>query len=139
MFLHVFELSDGACFPTEGVIGLGAVIRDASSQVHGALAQRIKISCSAITMEALACHRAMIFAKDEGVMDCIFEGDAKNIIKAILASYSSHPEYGIVISDILKLAGVFSFCNFSHVKRLGNSIAHFLARYSKSRCELQVW
>lgn len=51
----------------------------------------------------------MIFVKDEGLLGCIFEGDAENIIKAILASDSSHPEYGVVISDILKLAGVFSF------------------------------
>ena len=40
-----------------------------------------------------------------------------------------------MISDILKVAGVFSFCSFSLVKRLGNSVAHFLARSSKSGCE----
>lgn len=33
---------DGACFSTEGVAGLDAVIHDASGQVRGALAQRIK-------------------------------------------------------------------------------------------------
>ena len=52
---------DEACFSTEGAAGLGAVIRDASSQVHGALAQRIKFSLSATLVEALACHRAMVW------------------------------------------------------------------------------
>ena len=129
---------NGACFSIEGAVGLGPVIRDASSQVHGALAQRIKIPLSEAIVEALACHRAMIFVKDAGVLDCIFKGDAENIIKAILASNSSHPEYGVVISDILKLVGVFYFCNFSHVKCLSNLVAHFSAKF-KARCELQVW
>lgn len=75
-------------------------------------------------------------------MDSIFEGDAEVIIKiinAILTSNSSHPEYGHVISDGLALAGDFFFCSFSHMKRLGNSVAHFLARSSKFGYELQVW
>ena len=87
-------------------------------------------------MEALACRRAMILANDEGVLDCIFEGDEETIIKAILASDLSHPKYGHVINDILQLSIVFSYCSFSHVKRLGNSVAHFLARSSKFGCEL---
>ena len=44
-----------------------------------------------------------------------------------------------MINDILQLFVVFSYCNLSHVKRLGNSITHFLTRSSKSGCELQVW
>lgn len=63
---------DGACFSTKGAAGLGAVIRDASGKVLGALAQRIKKPISAATVEALACHRVMFFAKDEGVLDYIF-------------------------------------------------------------------
>ena len=63
---------DGACFSTKGAAGLGAVIRDASGKVLGALAQRIKKPISVATVEALACHRVMFFAKDEGVLDYIF-------------------------------------------------------------------
>lgn len=45
-----------------------------------------------------------------------------------------------MISDILQLSGVFSFCSFSHVKCLGNSVGpFFLVRYSRSGFELQVW
>nr|POE68261.1 hypothetical protein CFP56_26155 [Quercus suber] len=58
---------DVACFTTDGVAGLGAVIRDASGKVFRALAQRIKNLISTATMEALTCRRAMFLAKDEGV------------------------------------------------------------------------
>ena len=75
-------------------------------------------------VEALACKRVMIFAKELRV----FEGDAKVIVKAILSKDSNHPEYGQVLSDVLVLATDFHVCNYSHVKRSGNSVAHFLAR-----------
>lgn len=50
-----------------------------------------------------------------------------------------HPKYGHVIWDILVLATEFWVCKFNHVKCLGNFVAHFLARCSKSGKELQVW
>lgn len=115
-----------------------AVICDASGKVFRAIAQRIKNPISAATVEAMACHRAMILAKDEGILDCILRG-TQRLLKKQLASDSSHPEYGHVINDIIQLFGVFSYCSFSHVKRLGNLVAHILARSSKSGYELQVW
>lgn len=129
--LHYYKVNfDGACFTTEGIVGLGAIIRDASGKVFHATAQQIENPISAATVEALACRRAMILAKDEGVLDCIFEGDAVTTIKAILASDLSHPERGHLINDILQLSIVCSYCSFSHVKSLANSVAHFLARSS---------
>ena len=50
-----------------------------------------------------------------------------------------HPVYGHVITDVLSLATDFQFCSFSFVKRIGNVVAHYLARISKSGNELQVW
>ena len=50
-----------------------------------------------------------------------------------------HPNYGHVIQDSLALATEFRFCKFEHVRHLGNSVAHFLARRSKSSNELQIW
>ena len=60
-------------------------------------------------------------------------------LQAIRSSDSSHPGYGIVIRDVLKLVSGFSFCSFSHLKWQGNLVAHCLAKSSKSGCELQVW
>ena len=44
-----------------------------------------------------------------------------------------------MISDILIVANDFRCCNFSHVKRISNSVAHCLAKKSVSGNELQVW
>ena len=45
----------------------------------------------------------MIFAREINIFDIVVEGDAETIIKAILAADDSHPEYGIVISDVVAL------------------------------------
>ena len=130
---------DAAFFSSDGTAGLGVVIRDSSGKVLHALAQRIVKPISVVAAEALACRRAMDFAKEHGKLDCIFEGDAEVIVRAIRSSNFSHLEYGNVICDVLFLKNVFSFCDFSYVKRQGNVVAHCLARSSKSGCELQVW
>ena len=130
---------DAAFFSSEGIAGLGVVIRDCSGKVLHALAQRIVKPISVVAAEALACRRAMFFAKEHGTLDCILEGDAKVIVQAIRSSNSSHLEYENVICDVLHLESGFSFCDFSHVKRQGNLVAHCLARFSKSGCEFQVW
>ena len=130
---------DAAVFSSEGTAGLGVIIRDCSGKVLHALAHRIVKPISVAAAEALACRRAMFFAKELGMMDCIFEGDAEVIVRAIRSSNYSHLEYGNVIRDVRFLENYFSFCVFSHVKRQGNLVAHCLARSSKSGRELQVW
>ena len=67
------------------------------------------------------------------------EGDAEVIIGALLSREVVYLEYGHVLQETLALAIDFWVCNFVHVKRLGNSVAHFLARHSKLGNKLQVW
>ena len=55
---------DGAIFKELGAAGLGMVIRDSKDSVIGALAERIPLPCSVAKVEALACRRAVLFAKE---------------------------------------------------------------------------
>lgn len=61
------------------------------------------------------------------------------IIKALLVKDGNHLEYEHVLDNALSLAAEFHYCMFAHVKRLGNLVAHFMARCAKSGNELQVW
>lgn len=80
-----------------------------------------------------------MFVKELSIFNCSLEGDAEIIIKALLAGDTNHTAYEHVINDAFVLADGFLFCSFSHVKRLCNSVAHFLARRSKFGNEFQVW
>nr|XP_023901141.1 uncharacterized protein LOC112012994 [Quercus suber] len=130
---------DGAIFKKIGVAVLGLVIRDSEGSVVGALAERIPLPPSVATVEALACTRAVLFAKELSVFEATLEGDFEIVTKALQVGGSNHPEFGLVINDSFRLASGFRFCKFAHVKRLGNLVAHFLARKSKFGNELQVW
>lgn len=55
---------DGAVFSDVGTAGLGVVICDSCGRVIGSLAKHIPIPTSAATVEALACIRALILAKE---------------------------------------------------------------------------
>nr|POE51000.1 putative ribonuclease h protein [Quercus suber] len=130
---------DGAIFKDIGAAGLGVVIRDAGGSVIGSLMERIPLPLAVASVEALACRRAVLFAKELCIFDASFEGDSEIVTNALRRGESNHPEFGLVILDALELARGFRSCNFVHVNRLGNSVAHFLARSSKSGNELQVW
>ena len=103
---------DGAVFSDLDAAGLGVVVRDSCGRVLGAVAERIPIPNSPAIVEALACRRAMIFARELSIPDAIFEGDAELIIKALRAREVNHPEYGHVIQDSLVLASYFRVCSF---------------------------
>ncbi|KAK9986630.1 hypothetical protein SO802_031581 [Lithocarpus litseifolius] len=120
---------DGACFKEMGTAGMGVVVRDCSGSVLGALSQRIQLPSSAAIVELLACRRVMLFAKELRITNYTFKGDAKVVLQEIWNKDSTHPEYGHVINDVLSLATDCQFCSFSYVKRVGNIVAHFLAKF----------
>ncbi|XP_075633754.1 uncharacterized protein LOC142606255 [Castanea sativa] len=121
-----------------GAAGLGVVIRDSAGMVIGALAKRIPLLCLVATVEALACKRAVLFAKEISIFEATVEGDAEIVTLALKDGSTSNPKFGHIIQDSLVLANDFHLCVFSHVRRLGNTVAHYLAKKAKSSNELQV-
>ncbi|XP_050242145.1 uncharacterized protein LOC126691112 [Quercus robur] len=130
---------DGPLFSDLDAAGLGVVIRDSCGLVVGALVERIPIPISASIVEALTCRRTLYFAKELSICELVYEGDAEVSIRALLSKEVVHPEYGHVLQDSLVIANDFRICDFVHIKRVGDSVAHFLARRAKFGNELQVW
>ena len=78
-------------------MSLGVVIHDSYGRVIGSLAERIPLPILAATVEALACGRVLLFAKELCIFDSVFERDAELIIKALLGKEVHYLEYGHVI------------------------------------------
>ena len=108
-FAHYKIIFDGALFDELGAPGLGVVLRDSYGCAIGALSERIAMPISAATVEALAFWRALIFSKELSIFELIMEADAEVITKALLAEDVSHPEFGLVLNDVLVLAAEFRF------------------------------
>ncbi|XP_075633374.1 uncharacterized protein LOC142605826 [Castanea sativa] len=58
---------DAAVFKTRSSAGIGVIIRDGMGEAIGALTMPIPLANSVATMEALACRRAVLFAKEIGL------------------------------------------------------------------------
>ena len=76
IFPHYKINFDGATFNELGAAGLGVVIM-IHMVVIGALSERILMPVSIATVEALACRRSLIFAKELSNFESIVEGDAE--------------------------------------------------------------
>ena len=72
---------DGAIFKEISCAGMGVVAHDSSGRVIGAMAEKIPILYAVATVKALACRRAMVFAKELCLVDCVFEADVEVIVK----------------------------------------------------------
>nr|POF04315.1 hypothetical protein CFP56_16372 [Quercus suber] len=100
---------DEAIFFNVGATGLGVVIRDSCGRVIGFLAKRVPLPTSTTTVEALACRRVLLFAKELACVDTAFERDAELIIKALLGREVRHLETSRTTHCNQELASFKSF------------------------------
>ena len=63
-----------------GYAGLGVVIRDCNGNIIAALSQKIKLPHSVETVEALAAHKAVIFAKELSIFKVVVEGNCLQVV-----------------------------------------------------------
>ena len=64
------------------------IIPDSRGDAIGALSVPTPLSTSVAVMEALACRRAVLFAKEIGLGQVIFEGDSAVVIQAVIQGNS---------------------------------------------------
>lgn len=90
--------------------------------------------------EALAARRAVEFAAEIGLDRVIMEGDSKVLINNLRSKCQSLAQFGHIVSDVQYMASqFFKDFNFSHICRLGNKVAHSLARRTNKSSQLVVW
>lgn len=138
-FPYYIANSDVAVFRQNSSARLGVIIHDNRGEAISALSMPISLSNSVAVLEALACRRALLFAKEIGLRQVVFEGDSAMVIQAITHGNSELAEYGHIVEDIRILAADFNFIQFSHVKRNCNVVADALAKKAKDSLSLVVW
>ena len=95
------------------------------------LSQQIPLPSMVIEVEVLAARRALELALKLGFDNIIIEGDLEILFKALKNGCNSLAPYGHLTQDILFLSSHFSVFNLSLVRRLGNKVAHSLAKKAK--------
>jgi hypothetical protein len=122
-----------------GKTGLGMIARDSMGNFVATRGVPIDSKLDQVVAEAQAALHATIFAKDLGLVDIIFEGDAKQIITAIKLKHPWLLPYGHLIDGVV--AGLVGLGNshFTHVKKEANCAAHGLAKLALNCVIEMTW
>ena len=107
------------------------MIRNSSGQVIASLFEQVPLPHTSVIVEALAVARAISFALELGFSSFILEGDSEVVIRSLKSDDASLSPFGHIL-DLAKEKIETSCCiSFSHVRRLGNSVAHKLAKHAR--------
>ena len=82
IYSHLKINFDGATFNNLGAVGLRVVMCNSIGYVIGAMCENVSLPTSSVVVEALACRRVLVFAKELCVLECSVEGDVEVIINA---------------------------------------------------------
>ena len=104
-----------------------------------ACTQTIPLPISVEMVEVLAARSALVLAKDLNLTRVQLEGDSEIIINALSSGGRDSSSYGHILEDIKILSLAFQSLSFSHTRRIGNKLAHCLARSACNFFPFQVW
>ena len=69
-----------------------------------------------------------MFAKDLCFQHITAESDCKELIVELSRSSNSPSQFRAIVEDCLFLSREFGSCDFTHIRRQGNRVAHELAK-----------
>ena len=130
---------DGAVFNDLSSAGMGVVLRDDKGRVAGALSQKIYSPLGPLGAEAKAMEAAVLFARDMGIQDIVFEGDSLQVCNFLRGCSLVPPDVTNVIEGILFQLQFFRSFAFSHIRKVGNKPAHLLAQHAKFVTDFEAW
>jgi hypothetical protein len=123
----------------EGRVGLGFIVRDSQGSCLAARSLSIDIQADAPVAEAMAAANAVLFCKELGFSNVLFEGDALQVIKAIEVEDPCLRNYGHIIDCIRREINSLENGRFIHVKREANNAAHTPAKLATIHVTLPTW
>ena len=110
---------------------MGVIVRDSQGKVIASVAEKIKLPPSSDEVEAVAAVRAITLAMDLNLPSFIVEGDSEVVISALRKEEESFSSFGHLISSIKHYLPFCNCVSFSHTRRSGNSVAHFLPKHAR--------
>ncbi|CAI9786406.1 unnamed protein product [Fraxinus pennsylvanica] len=119
--------------------GVGVVLRDATGGVLRTATKREDVVDEAATIEALAILRGLQLCIPLGIRKLVIESDCLLLVQELQASSNSLANAGNIIADVKQLLSRFKEVQIQHVNRMGNSVAHALARNAWNVADISVW
>ena len=92
-----------------------------------------------LEVETKAMEAAVIFARDVGIYNIIFEGDCLQVYNCFHGTSKAPSAVANVLNVILFHLQSFHSFDFSHIRREGNQLAHILAQHAQFVSDFVAW
>ncbi|CAO2813444.1 unnamed protein product [Amaranthus hypochondriacus] len=109
--------------------GLGIVCCDECGNVLVTGTRLCKANWNVETSEAMAAKYGLEVCKRMGFMKIHVEGDALNVISAIIRREAGRAPIYLIYESLFSLIDTFDDVHVSFVRRGGNTVAHMVARW----------
>jgi ribonuclease HI len=131
---------DAALDGRTGRMGFGVIVRDHNGDVKVMGSRLARGFLSPFAAEAQAVLVAIQLCAETGFTKVYLEGDAKGVVKGVLAKERNNGQYGHVLEDIQARVQIFSDWKMGYIQRARNGAAHALAKLAISSSSVDcVW
>ncbi|KAG6697711.1 hypothetical protein I3842_09G215400 [Carya illinoinensis] len=130
---------DGVAFSDLGRSGVGVVLRDHTGKVLMAVSQTELEMGGSEPLELMVIFRGIQMCATMGIPKLMVESDSLLCIEGLWYNNMHQSMLGGLYSEIQSLVARYVCCEFSHVYREGNQVAHGLARTASSIVYIAVW
>ncbi|KAF5444601.1 hypothetical protein F2P56_033721 [Juglans regia] len=130
---------DGAIFPDHHKAGIGIILRDEKGDVIAACSKLEGDVASPEFIEATALLRGLQFCAQWGVPKLVLETDCLILVNALQSQTNFLTDFAFLLNDISRMMRGFQEVQILHVNRLGNIVAHQLARNAWNVEDIVMW
>ncbi|XP_074314802.1 uncharacterized protein LOC141650968 [Silene latifolia] len=132
------KINTDAAIMEDSTVGLGVVGRDCAGTVKVVTCRRVRARWTAEMAEAKALLFGIEVVQRMGLGNVSLETDALNVVRAVRKEVVLRSPFGLCVREVGNLAKSIGCRSFSHVKRGGNTVAHWCARLCSSAGEEQI-
>ncbi|XP_021754195.1 uncharacterized protein LOC110719519 [Chenopodium quinoa] len=118
-----------AYVPDNGTVRLGVVVRDDSGSLLLVAVRNTGCVWPSEMAEAATARYGIEIARRMGYEKVVLEGDAINVVRAIKTKQEGAATIFLLYDDIHRMSSFFSYFACNHIRRAGNTVAHYAARW----------
>ena len=130
---------DAASNVRRGKMGMGVVIRNHKGKFRAAKFSLINGRFEPTVAEAMAAIHAIVFCKEMGIQRLSLEGDAKNVVSALISREGNWTLMGHIVVDAKKLLEGFHSWEVNFLRHDANSAAHLVATLAAQQSVVREW
>jgi hypothetical protein len=120
-------------------IGLVCIARNSDGVFLAGRSITKEVIVDPTTAKVIAAIYAVIFGKEQGYRQIIFEGDALRVVQAINDTCSRQSCFGHFVEGIKMELQTLEQGVFTHVAREANGDAHVLAKLATNHITDSIW